>query len=554
MAKTLQLGERNYQSLYNVLQTYRRAGGHSDTTGNKFNNFDNPATVYFRIFFDFQHGLLDCIEDYDLGKTYYQPPTEAFWDRGAVIRNSALNYLTINNEWERADMLREFINLLSNINTNSPWYFSSLEGLGELLNRPEYTGEAFTLPEVKTLSIKCLPDAYDTRIGTLLDLYKAMCYSQQLHKEIIPANLRRFNMYVYIFSTNIRGIHTLHEYVDNSNIESKEPAEGWYATYDHDNLKVNKVTGDVVLDTSEYLTSSKLILLKDCEIDLNANKSGYEEVNNAEGFQQSYTIPIMVRVVEEQRYNEFLMKRIGDYVVHDADLPGSNEEGAGILRETIWDSEEADRRARVKDIDGAALDERMEYSLKTGMVDPKYGSVDYSEERNQRFKSTKSLGEKIYTDQNKASANDPFTSGSMRDGSGSSDNNPVSGSMNTQKSNSILEPWASMAEQKAEQLAGQANQIIKSATSTVSSWTNLGKLSKNLAGSVDSLVNQLMFGNMFETNLQTIASGISSAISGASSGAILNGAAHGGGWSHSSRSNSSDQLGHNLSEYSTIVR
>ena len=126
--------------------------------------------------------------------------------------------------------------------------------------------------------------------------------------------------------------------------------------------------------------------------------------------------------------------------------------------------------------------------------------------------------------------------------------------MNTQKSNSMLEPWASMAEQKAEQLAGQANQIIKSATSAVSSWTNLGKLNNNIAGSVDSLVNRLMFGNMFETNLQSITSGISNTLASASSGAVLNQATRGGGWSHSSRRGSSDQLEHNLSEYSTIVR
>lgn len=500
-----QFGERNYESLYNILRAYRRVGGKYDTTvsGNNFNKFDNPGTLYFRIFFDFQTGLLDCVDVYDLGKTSKQLTREDIWKRDTIIRNSALNYLTINNEWERANMLRDFINLLSNISTYSPWYFMGIEGLGDVLERTEYTADEFTLPEMKTISIKCLPDSYDQRIGTLIDLYRAMCFSQQLHKEVIPANLRRFNMFIYIFPANTRGIHTLHQYVADSKEESKEPVTDKFASYDHNQIRIDKTNGALYNnDELKYLTSSKLILLKGCEIDLNTSKTGYENMSNDEGFDPTYTISIKVRYAEEQRYNEFLMKRIGDLVVGDMDMPGDTDNGAGKSRDVVWDAETANRILRL-----SSEDERLTRSLKTGMDTPKRGEEEREDmEANKINASNKSTNTSIYRDNNKSS---------------------------------LLDPWLNMGEQQLEKLAGQANQVVNAGKSALSSWTDIEKLNGNLASSVNGLVNRLMFGNIFETNLQDFTTGLTSGISGLSSGHVLDSAMRGKGWSHEDRKNGS---------------
>ena len=144
--EAIQLGNKDYQSLYNLRQAYRRAGGHSDTYAGNFNRFDNPNTYFFRIFFDFHKGLLDY--EHDLGKVN-KPEYGSIWDRSTYIANSALNYLMLNNEWERADMLREFIHLISNINTYSPWYFTEIEGLGEVIQSGCFnTGADYGSPEL----------------------------------------------------------------------------------------------------------------------------------------------------------------------------------------------------------------------------------------------------------------------------------------------------------------------------------------------------------------------------------------------------------------------
>lgn len=514
---TLQLGNKDYQSLYNVREAYRRAGGHSDTYAGKFNRFDNPNTYFFRIFFDFHKGLLDY--EHDLGRANADLGYETIWDRNTYIANSALNYLVINNEWERADMLREFIHLISNINTYSPWYFAEIEGLGEMLNRTEFTAEAFALPEIKAINIKCLPDSFDNRIGTLIDLYRAICYSYQLHKEIIPANLRRFDMYIYIFAANTRGIHTLHKYVEGAdNIESKEPAEEKFATFDQHLIEVDD-DGWVTKRNNDatYLTSSKLIQLSGCEIDLNASISGYQGVKNDEGFIQEYTIPIKVRTVMEQRYNEFLLKRIGDFVVADMDLPGSNDESAGENRNPIYDSDTANQAAMLS----LELNDRLdEHLMRRGIAVPNRGHEEEYESYKELHEASM-LNSSKYRDQHKTS---------------------------------LLDPWLNMGRQKLDRLTEQANQMVNAGKSALESWTNMSKLNESLVGGASSLIDRLMWGNLFRPNIQSTVNDVSQKLSSVSSGNVINQLTR-KGWSHEDRTSPSrpGQLNQNLSQSSNSV-
>lgn len=486
-----QLGEHNYASLYHTLQAWRRAGGPSDTVTPEFNRFDTPSTLYFRIFFDFSKGLLGPTSDYlnqehpDLDKM-----TDELWNRdlwgkqGSTIGRSALDYLILNNEWERADALRDFINLLSNINVNSPWYFSQIDGVGEILDRTEFTEEQFSVGEIKSVTIKCLPDAFDNRIGTLLDLYREACYSWQLHKEIVPANLRRFDMYIYIFSSPIRGVHAKHQLNDmhiaprnmhknkgahirltGSTLgENVDPVE--FASFDQNSINVDNTTGKVSRTSTEYLTSSKLIQLMDCEINMNSVKSGYPTLDNQEGFQQTYEIPIKVNYAMEQRYNEVLLKRIGDFVIGDMDLPGDTEKDIGKLREPITKEADADKALKIDPADDR-LDKE---SLKTGQVNPDKNIplVVYDKTYPPRLTDT-SIG-------------------------------------------------------------GQIDQLLKTGRATLSSWTDIRRLAESAKLSVASQIRQLIWGNLFETNLQDISSQLSSGISSFSSKNILENKVN--GWIH----------------------
>lgn len=289
-------------------QMFRHAGGR-DPLDHEFNIFDNPGTFFFRVFFDFAKpdGLL------------YLPPnnefngyasTDNWWDPKKHYSNCALNYLLVNGEYERATLLTKFIQLLSNISVYSPWYFVSISGLGELLKRDVYyTGTFQPVQEIKGITIKCLPDAYDTRIGTLLDMYKSIAISHKLNKWILPENLRQFDMYIYVFHNPI-----------NRPGSSDNDTRGERSFGQSNNA-------------ASYV-SSKLIELHGCEFDAGANASAYETLDNTEGMHPEYTISIPVKWVQEQRLNTMVGNKIehmiiGDMVKGDLFLDDHTEGAAG---------------------------------------------------------------------------------------------------------------------------------------------------------------------------------------------------------------------------------
>ena len=316
----------SYKSIYALRNMFRTAGGHYD----QFNGYEMPGTVFFRLFFYFDnHCYVDgdginasnfLSTDIDTGLFESSNLDPRYNDelKNHTFANSALNYLLINNEYERAELLLRFISLLASINTYSPWYFASIDGLQEAVERKEFSGEgAFKIEDTRrVLSIKCLPDAMDMRIGTLLDLYREICYSYTLKKEIVPANLRKFDVGLYIFNTPLYGI-SHNKYDENGSIKEN------YADF------------DLKWKNENYRTSAKYLEFHNCEIDPNSSKSAYDSINNAEGKQNEYTISLWYDSCYERRYNEFLMREIGDAVFADLNQSASGDEIAEHLQGNI---------------------------------------------------------------------------------------------------------------------------------------------------------------------------------------------------------------------------
>lgn len=437
--------QASYTSLFKLLKSYRLAGGVNDTYSKDFNQLDNPAHLYFRIFFDFNTGLLDARQD--LGSTSEEIKDDTgvglstYITQGATtinkplrIHNSAINYLVLNNEWERADYLRSFINLLSNVSTYSPWYFQTIAGVDEALNRKEFVETNFSIgDDTKGITIECLPDAFDSRIGTLMDLYRAACFSYHLHKEIVPANLRKFNMYLYIFSTGIRGIHSRTTVSQNISEKTEYISD---ASFDQHILPKKGET----YSGEQYITSSKLIEFHECEFSYNSAATGYNTINDADGFEQKYTIGISYKYAMEQRYNEVLQRVIGDFVLNDFDFK----------QQSYWSANDAADHNTVAVKDDRATTDRE-------------GSYKVTE--NQR--ETNSLNSKIFEDPNKST---------------------------------LLDPWKRLAKNRLEGIERGVNQIVNAGKSAIESWTDINKLNQSLVTAVDKLT----FGNLYSVNMTDI--------------------------------------------------
>lgn len=280
----------SYASFLYDRQQFRRAGTRYD----EFNLYDTPGHLYFRILFHFFNGddskttgpaggLLaptwQLIGNYDDNYPFYE-------------HNSAWAYLKMNGENQRADLLEQFINLLSNISTNSPWYFTSISGMDEALKRKGINdAEGMKIDaERKRIVIQCLPDAFDTRIATLLSLYRSIVWSWQRKCEIVPSNLRKFDMSIYVFNTPIRNMHSAIGKAGFASLNSS---------------------------SSEYRPSYKCYEFHNCEFGYNSLATGLSSLNNAEGTQGQYNIEIEFDDVYETSWNEFITRSIGDIILLD---------------------------------------------------------------------------------------------------------------------------------------------------------------------------------------------------------------------------------------------
>lgn len=295
-----------YRNILNDIQNFKRSG---TSSGADFNIYDTPSHKYFRILFYFgsasefdinnSSGLLaPTWDNYKKTATTENVENTKNTESKTVappyyMHNSAWAYLKLNDENERAEKLEQFVTLLSDINTNSPWYFSTLSGINDALER-KVTEDGKLEIENKKLTINCLPDAFDNRIGTLLELYRDVTWSWTNKKEIIPANLRKFDMAVYIFEA---------------------PERNWHTTSENTKLNIDTVIDDN--DKSHFMPSYKMIEFHDCEFNYNSVKSAWSELNNQTGIAPTYQIDITYSDCYEISYNDIMMRKIGDVITTD---------------------------------------------------------------------------------------------------------------------------------------------------------------------------------------------------------------------------------------------
>lgn len=248
--------------------------------------FDNPSALFYKIIFYFnnENGLLGT----DKILTDEVKSINTIDDS---YKNTAYNYLLLNNEIERAFLLKKFIYLLSNINSNTPWYFQEITGIDTAIERKIFSEKEIKLDEnPKQISIKCLNDSIDNRIGTLLDLYRSICFSYEKKKEIIPANLRKFNMGILLFSAPLRG----------------------YSGKSAGNVVYPRIPDS---NTNDIIAGAKFFEFRNCEFDYNSSKSAYSSLNTSEDlFSPEYTINIIFDDCYESRFNDIMQTVVSDFI------------------------------------------------------------------------------------------------------------------------------------------------------------------------------------------------------------------------------------------------
>ena len=166
--------------------------------------FNDPGWFYFKIFFEFEnpYGLLGhCqVNVSDADAKFLNNCAYKYLE---FLKESPVNKYQTDHIEDRMIALKRFTNLLQYISSSAPWFFKSIKNLQSInpLDNTKLTNE-------KTIDIECNPDAIDMRLQSLLDLYKYACYDDVNQIEIIPENLRKFNMSIVVFQSPIKALHT----------------------------------------------------------------------------------------------------------------------------------------------------------------------------------------------------------------------------------------------------------------------------------------------------------------------------------------------------------
>jgi hypothetical protein len=107
----------------------------------------------------------------------------------------------------RANALVAFKNILTSINEKSPWFIQSIDGLDSILkvtpSRQVGGGSGYREQRSGILTFNCL-DSIDLRVSAMGELYRKATYDYQYHREMLPANLRKFRMWIIV--TEIRQV------------------------------------------------------------------------------------------------------------------------------------------------------------------------------------------------------------------------------------------------------------------------------------------------------------------------------------------------------------
>jgi len=241
--------------------------------------FASQGFFYFKIFFNFDtsYGLLGGVKN------------------AAKSINTAEGYLSKIEELDiyktemldkRRIALLKFINHLAYISEETPWFFREISGLSNI--RSSFT----TSDDFKNnyINIHCLEDSADMRLNTLFDLYKFACYNNIRNKEVIPSNLKKFEMSILFFHMPLRKYHT-EIYNTDGSVE----------------FNIKNLYNLTEKNKYNNIMSFKMYTFQNCEFDVNSlTDFGNDAVSNENPFALGKnTIKISYERVYEHMFNEF---------------------------------------------------------------------------------------------------------------------------------------------------------------------------------------------------------------------------------------------------------
>lgn len=155
---------------------------------NGVTSLDDPTYLGFSLSFDILSPLFN-------GATVGDPAVPG---TDTPAGESALGYLIKIGQANRAKYLKAFIQGLQEINKTRPYYWQTIEGLGDAWTKSNNMLDPFNgSGDDEGIAIGCL-EAIDLKMSALFNLYRAAVIDNEYNRFVLPKNLMYFDVYVEI--------------------------------------------------------------------------------------------------------------------------------------------------------------------------------------------------------------------------------------------------------------------------------------------------------------------------------------------------------------------
>jgi hypothetical protein len=261
--------------------------------------FSEQGTFFYKIFFNFNtsYGLLGSLLSSTSGKSTFQDVNTAWQYLTNNIEGDKFSERYKNILRQKRANLEKFGKILHFLTFECPWFFSEITGLTDIL---KYEFSEILKSERKQFTIKFNEDAVDMRVSTLFELYKDACFDYTNFKEVIPENLRMFDICIVLCAPPTYGL----------NIYAKS----------EDNITTSPVYGTTVFGgNAENAMSFKCLICKNCEIAYSDLVSFPDGLKNSEGTKfDSLEMKIYVDRVYSYTLNDELNAEILDSLIRQS--------------------------------------------------------------------------------------------------------------------------------------------------------------------------------------------------------------------------------------------
>lgn len=242
-------------------------------------------------------GFVLLFNDYDIEKS-------PLLVRDANQVGSALNYLKAIDDGPRFEYLKLFQDLLFDTNYWMPWYWQAIEGLDKIWDYKKladpYRGGNDSVIKITTL------ESIDLRITALMDLYRRACFDYEFRREILPSNLRKFQ--VTIFVQEIRNIQADFGAIDGAISIINNISTAINPKTNPLNLPGNMETpqqkkGRETARIANEFGANMMFTLKYCEFDSDKSSGNWGTLNMAGGEPATQQISFTYDSIDESYLN-----------------------------------------------------------------------------------------------------------------------------------------------------------------------------------------------------------------------------------------------------------